>query len=334
MILVTGGTGLVGSHLLLELINDKKKVRATFRNKDSIKKVKQLFKWNNIPTAFVDEKIEWIKTDLLNPEDLKKCFNEVQEVYHCAAMVSFNKKDKNLLFKTNIEGTANIVNLSLDFGIKKLCYVSSTAAIGKAPKNEIRTEDCHWQDDGVSNYAVSKYLAEMEVWRGVEEGLNAVIVNPSIIIGPGDWNISSSNLFLKVWNGLKFYSKGGNAFVDVRDVVKIMLALTKSNINAERFLVISENLSFRDLFNQIAASINKPLPSIKAKKWMVGLIWRLDMLKSFVLGTTPLVTKESAKSAMNTATYSNKKIKDALKFDFIPIAAAIKHTSIYFLRDK
>lgn len=334
MILVTGGTGLVGSHLLLELINDKKKVRATFRNEDSIKKVKQLFKWNNLPTALVDEKIEWIKTDLLNPEDLKKCFTGVQEVYHCAAMVSFNKKDKNLLFKTNIEGTANIVNLSLDFGIKKLCYVSSTAAIGKAPENEIRTEDCQWQDDGVSNYAVSKYLAEMEVWRGIEEGLNAVIVNPSVIIGPGDWNISSSNLFLKVWNGLKFYSKGGNAFVDVRDVVKIMLALTKSNINAERFLVISENLTFRDLFNQIAASINKPLPSIKAKQWMVGLIWRLDALKSFILRTTPLVTKESAKSAMNIATYSNKKIKDALKFDFIPIAAAIKHTSIYFLRDK
>jgi len=334
MILVTGGTGLVGSHLLLELINDNKIVRATFRDENSIQKVKQLFKWNNLPTRLVDEKIEWIKTDLLNPEDLKKCFIDVREVYHCAAMVSFNKRDKKSLFQTNIEGTANIVNLALDFGVNKLCYVSSTAAVGKAPKNGIRTEDCHWQDDGVSNYSVSKYLAEMEVWRGIEEGLNAVIVNPSVIIGPGNWNASSSNLFLKVWNGLKFYSKGGNAFVDVRDVVKSMLALTNSNITAERFLVISENLSFRDLFNQIAISIDKPIPHVKAKQWMLNLLWRFEAVKSFIFGINPLVTKESAASAMTVAIYSNQKIKDALKIEFIPIEASIKHTSTFFLSDK
>tara|TARA_B110000211_G_C14076607_1_gene552390 strand:+ start:1449 stop:2453 length:1005 start_codon:yes stop_codon:yes gene_type:complete len=334
MILVTGGTGLVGSHLLLQLINEGKSIRAIFRDKKSIEKVKQVFKWNNLSPNLVEEKIEWIKGDILNPEDFKTCFEGIRQVYHCAAMVSFNKKDKEKLFQTNINGTANLVNLCIDFKVEKLCYVSSTAAIGKAPKDGIRTEDCQWQDDGVSNYSVSKYLSEMEVWRGIEEGLNAVIVNPSVIIGPGDWNVSSSNLFLKVWKGLKFYSKGGNAFVDVRDVVSSMTNLMKSDISAERFLIISENLSFRSLFDQISTAINKPLPSIKAKQWMVNLLWRIEAIKSFIFGSSPLVTKESAESAMTIATYSNKKIKDALKIDFIPIEESIKYTGAIFLNDK
>jgi nucleoside-diphosphate-sugar epimerase len=334
MILVTGGTGLVGSHLLMQLINEGKSVRAIFRDEKSIEKVKQVFTWNNLSPNLVDEKIEWVESDILNPEDFKNCFEGIRQVYHCAAMVSFNKRDKKELFKTNINGTANLVNLCMDFKIEKLCYVSSTAAVGKAPKDGIRTEDCQWQDDGVSNYSVSKHLSEMEVWRGIEEGLNAVIVNPSVIIGPGDWNVSSSNLFLKVWKGLKFYSQGGNAFVDVRDVVSCMCNLMNSDITSERFLIVSENLSFRSLFDQIATVLNKPLPNIKAKQWMVDVLWKIEAVKSFIFGSLPLVTKESAESAMTVATYSNQKIKDALNMEFIPTADAIKYTGAIFLQNK
>ncbi len=334
MILVTGGTGLVGTHLLLELINEGETVRALYRDKKSIEKVKQVFKWNNLSPNLVDEKIEWVKSDILNPEDFKNCFEGIIQVYHCAAMVSFNKKDKEKLFQTNINGTANLVNLCIHYKIEKLCYVSSTAAVGKAPKNGIRTEDCQWKDDGVSNYSVSKYLSEMEVWRGIEEGLNAVIVNPSIIIGPGDWNNSSSNLFLKAWKGLKFYSSGANAFVDVRDVTSSMISLMKSDISAERFLIIAENISFRDLFNQIATALKKPLPNIKAQKWMVNTLWKVEAIKSFLFGSTPLITKESAESAMSITRYSNKKIKDTLKKDFISIEESIKYTATIFLNDK
>lgn len=334
MILVTGGTGLVGSHLLLKLINEGESIRAIYRDNKSIEKVKQVFIWNNISPNLVDEKIEWIKKDILNPEDLKNCFKGITKVYHCAAMVSFNKKDKEKLFATNITGTANLVNLCIDYKIEKLCYVSSTAAIGKAAKNGIRNENCQWKDDGVSNYSVSKYLSEMEVWRGIEEGLNAVIVNPSVIIGPGDWSASSSNLFLKVWKGLKFYSSGGNAFVDVRDVVSSMISLMDSNISSERFLIISENISYKILFNQIATALKKPLPTIKAQRWMVEILWKFEAIKSFIFGSLPLVTKESAKSAMSIAKYSNKKIKNTLKINFIPVAESIKYTATIFLNDK
>lgn len=333
MILVTGGTGLVGSHLLLELVKEGKPVRAIYRNQDSLQKTKQLFTWNNLSADLVDTSIEWVKSDLLNPEELKSAFIGIKQVFHCAAMVSFNQRDKELLFKTNIEGTANVVNLSIDFEVEKLCHVSSTAAVGKAPKNGIRTEEHQWQDDGVSNYSVSKYLAEMEVWRGIEEGLNAVIVNPSVIIGPGDWTISSSNLFLKVWNGLRFYSTGANAFVDVRDVVRSMLLLTSSNISAERFLIISENLKFQDLFNQIAGALSKPKPSIRAKTWMAEILWRIESVKSFIFGSDPLVTKESAESAMSVAKYSNEKIKKELNFNFTPISESIQYTAGIFLKE-
>lgn len=334
MILVTGGTGLVGSHLLMDLVNEKQPVKALIRSKKAIQKVRNLFEWNSMSPELVDTKIEWIEADLLNPDDLKDHFSGVEQVYHCAAMVSFNKRDKEAMFKVNIEGTANVVNLCLEFGVKKLCHVSSTAAIGKAPKNGVRTEECHWADDGsVSNYSVSKYLSEMEVWRGVEEGLDCVIVNPSIIIGPGDWKVSSSNLFEKVGKGLKFYTNGGNAFVDVRDVSKVMQSLMKSTIINERYLLIGENLGFRSLFNSIAEVLKKKKPTVEAKSWMTGVIWRVEAIKSFLFGSDPLVTKESAASALSVAKYSNQKIKDAIGFEFIPVEKAIEHTGQIYLKD-
>ena len=334
MILVTGGTGLVGAHLLMDLIKEEMPIRAIYRSEKSLNKVKKVFAAYNIDWESSLQKIEWVQSDLLNPDVLLDSFDGVDYVYHCAAMVSFNKKDKDMLFKVNIEGTANVVNLCLENGVKKLCYVSSTAAIGKAPKGGVRDEECDWQNDGTfSNYSVSKYFAEMEVWRGSEEGLDVVIVNPSVIIGPGDWNESSSNLFLKVWNGLKYYSTGVNAFVDVRDVSKAMIALMNSGVKSERFLVIGENLTFQELFNSIATSLKKPLPKVEVKKWMANLIWRIEALKSALFGTTPLVTKEAASSALSKVNYSNEKIKKELNFEFTPIKEAINHTSKIFLKD-
>lgn len=335
MILVTGGTGLVGTHLLMDLIKEDSTIRAIYRSEKSLEKVKRIFSLYDISWESALTKIEWVKSDLLNPDHLFESFFDVEYVYHCAAMVSFNKKDKDQLFKVNIEGTANIVNLCLELGVKKLCYVSSTAAIGKAPKDGVRDETHDWQNDGTfSNYSVSKYFAEMEVWRGSEEGLKTVIVNPSVIIGPGEWTESSSNLFLKVWKGLKYYSTGINAFVDVRDVTKAMLQLMNSEINSERYLVVGENLTFQELFNEIAKSLKKPLPHIKVKKWMANLIWRIEAVKSTLFGTDPLVTKEAARSALSEVRYSNEKLKTELNFNLTPIKEAINHTSKIFLKDQ
>jgi dihydroflavonol-4-reductase len=334
MILVTGGTGLVGAHLLMDLLKYETPIRAIYRSDNALEKVRKIFALYNIKWEQTLHKIEWIKSDLLNTEILIDAFKNVEYVYHCAAMVSFNKADKTKLFKVNIEGTANVVNLSLACGVKKFCHVSSTATIGKSKKDGIRHEDCIWENDGsFSNYSISKYFSEMEVWRGSEEGLNVVIVNPSIIIGPGDWTQSSSNLFLKVWNGLRYYSKGVNAFVDVRDVSKAMVELMKSPITSERFLIIGENLTFQELFNEIAISLGKRIPSIEVKRWMASLIWRIEALRSFLFGSEPLVTKESSKSALSIVKYSNDKIKTELNFKTIPIKQSIAHTSKLFLQD-
>ena len=335
MILVTGGTGMVGTHLLMDLLKYEKPIRAIYRSEEALKKARRVFMLYNIDWEQTLKKVEWVKSDLLNTEVLSDVFKGVEYVYHCAAMVSFNKRDKFKLFKVNIEGTANVVNLSLKFGVKKFCHVSSTATIGKAKKEQgIRDEDCIWENDGTfSNYSISKYFSEMEVWRASEEGLNVIIVNPSIIIGPGDWVQSSSNLFLKVWKGLKYYSKGVNAFVDVRDVSKAMVELMKSSIKSERFLVIGENLTFQELFNEIASSLGKRLPSIEVKPWMASLIWRIEALRSFLFGSEPLVTKEASKSALSVVKYSNNKIKTYLDFKITPIKKAISHTSNIFLKD-
>ena len=334
MILVTGGTGLVGTHLLMDLIKENKTIRAIYRSEKSLKKAKHIFELYDINWEIASQKIEWIKSDLLNPDVLFDAFDGIEEVYHCAAMVSFNKKDKETLCKVNIEGTANVVNLCLEKGIKKLCHVSSTAAIGKAPHNRIRDEKCVWQNDGtISHYSISKYFSEMEVWRGSEEGLDVVIVNPSIIIGAGDWNQSSSNLFLKIWKGLKYYSTGINAFVDVRDVSRAMTQLMKSTIKNQRFLVVGENLTFQNVFNLIAEALNKSKPKVLVRPWMAKLIWRVEAVKSFLFGTDPLVTKEASNSALSEVYYSNEKIKKELNFKFYSIKDSINHTAKLFLKD-
>jgi nucleoside-diphosphate-sugar epimerase len=299
-----------------------------------LEKIQRIFLLYNIDWEKSIQQIDWIQSDLLNPEILMDAFKGVEYVYHCAAMVSFNKKDKNTMFKVNIEGTANMINLSLQAGVKKFCHVSSTATIGKSDDRALRDENCIWENDGTfSNYSISKYFAENEVWRGSEEGLNVVIVNPSIIIGPGDWTQSSANLFLKVWKGLKYYSKGTNAFVDVRDVSSAMVILMNSSIKSERFLVIGENLSFQDLFNEIATSLGRSLPFIEVKSWMANFIWRLEAIRSFLFGSDPLVTKESARSALSKVRYSGEKIKEQFDFEITPIKSSVEHTCKMFLKD-
>jgi dihydroflavonol-4-reductase len=334
MILVTGGTGLVGSHLLKQLIKGEESIRAIYRDEKSLNKIKHFFILFNISWGDVLKKVEWVKSDLLNPAVLEDAFIGIDHVYHCAAMVSFNKRDKKQMLKVNIEGTSNVVNLSLDYNVKKLCHVSSTAAIGNTTNGDLRTEKNDWQNDGTfSKYSISKYFAEMEVWRGSEEGLDVVIVNPSIIIGAGDWKSSSSNLFLKVWNGLRFYTLGVNGFVYINDVVKAMTELMNSDIKNERYLVIAENLTFQILFNYISEYLSKPYPSVLVRKWMTSVLCKVEAIKSFLFKSNPLVTKESADSAMRITKYSNQKIKKDLQFEFTPIKIAVKETADLFLKD-
>lgn len=318
MILVTGATGLLGSNLLFELSKGNEPVRAIYRSEKKKELVRILFQKLDDNGAQLFNKIEWFPADVLDIVALEDAFVGVKEVYHCAALVSFNPKDFHLLLKINRQGTNNIVNLCLENNIKKLCYVSSTAAVGKTiVENEtIVVENNKWTQDKFTNgYSISKYSAEKEVWRGIEEGLNAVIINPSVIFGPGLWSESSMKIFRTIQNGLLFYSSGANAFVDVRDVVKAMIFLQNSDYSGERFLCTGTNISFKELLELIAQELKVKPPRFLAKKWMSQFAWRFSSFFA-LFGFKPTLTKDSVHSAESVIYYDSTKLKRILPFEF------------------
>ncbi|UKN00778.1 NAD-dependent epimerase/dehydratase family protein [Paracrocinitomix mangrovi] len=335
MIFVTGGTGLLGTHIILELLARGEKVRALKRSDARLEMVKKVFNfYHGNKGDQIFNQIEWVEGDITDVYSLDKAIEGCRVVYHCAGMVSFLKKDREKLWLVNKEGTANVVNVCIHHKVDHLCYVSSTAAIGRRDNAEFATENMLWKAGSHnSNYSVSKYSAEMEVWRGVEEGLNAVIVNPSIIFGPGNWNESSIGIFRVVANGLKFYTPGINAFVDARDVATAMCELSDQKIFNERFLLISENLPFKEVFDYIANEFNVKPPSVKVKRWMAGLAWRLSTLKRILFFSKQTITKETSRSAMSVSKFSNQKITDRLNFQFIPIQKSVENTSKFLKQE-
>ncbi|RDI57031.1 NAD-dependent epimerase/dehydratase family protein [Flavobacterium glaciei] len=331
MILVTGGTGLVGAHLLLHLIESRnigiEKIRAIYRSVTSIEKTKSLFAIYKKESLF--DQIEWIQADITEVPSLEIAFQNIDNVYHCAALISFDPKDEDLLRKTNIEGTANIVNFCIAYQIKKLCFVSSIATLGDLlPHEKFITEETEWNPEKYHNdYAISKYGAEMEIWRGQQEGLEVIIVNPGVILGPGFREQGSGQLFTKVKNGLKFYTLGSTGFVAVTDVVRIAHQLMQSEIKNERFTLIAENSVFRDILNAMSDSMGVQRPKIHAKPFLMEIIWRLDWFVSNVFQQRRKLTQTTAKSSYAISMYSNQKIKDTLKTDFININQYIKDIS-------
>jgi dihydroflavonol-4-reductase len=329
MIFVTGGTGLIGSHLLIELTSRDEHIVAVYRNSERLEIVRQVFNYylgEKAESRF--EIIRWEVCDILDVPRLEELMQGCSEVYHCAAIVSFSRRDFQRMIQVNRVGTANLVNLSLEYGIKKFCLVSSTAAVGEKniKEGELVTEDAKYEiTDETSGYSISKYKAETEVWRGVEEGLNAVIVNPSVVIGAGDWNESSLVIFRTINNGLRFYSPGANAFVDARDVAKVMVELMDKEIFNERFLLIGENLPFRSLFNRIALELGKQPPKYAVSKWLMGITWRISAFWAAITFSSPVVTKSSARSAFNIKRFSNQKIVDKIGYEFRPIADAVEN---------
>jgi len=334
MILVTGGTGFVGAHLLYELLSKGKKVKALIRKNSNLDLITKIFSYYSNDYPELLSQIDWIKGDVNDILSLDEAMSGIRQIYHCAAVVSFETKDKQRMVKTNTIGTANVVNIALKHTVEKLCYVSSIAAIGRTENDDLITEETAWKSsDRNSNYAKSKYAAEREVWRGIEEGLNAVIVNPSVILGPGDWASGSSKIFKTMWDGTKFYTKGINGFVDVRDVAMIMHLLMENAVVNQRFILSSENLSYQNVFTKIREAFNEKPPYIEAEKWMLNMAWRIEWLKSMLLHTNPLITKETVKTSQNKYFYSSDKIKKLLSIDFIPMDKCINDTCLLFERD-
>ncbi|MEX1191970.1 MAG: NAD-dependent epimerase/dehydratase family protein [Brumimicrobium sp.] len=329
MIFVTGGTGLVGSHLLVELAAKHDEITSIYRNPSKIKTVEKLFNYYlGDKASHLFQRIKWIQCDVLDVPQLEEAMKGHKVVYHCAAIVSFKRRDFSKMIKINRYGTANVVNICLHLKVDKLCYVSSTAAVGNKdiPEDQLVDEEGKWiLTDETSGYSIAKYSAEKEVWRGIEEGLNAVMVNPSIVLGAGDWEESSLVLINTINKGLKFYSPGSNAFVDARDVARIMVLLVEKDIKNERFLCIGENMSFKSLFDLIAKKLNKQPPKYKVSPFLMGIAWRVSVFWSVITFSTPAITKSSARSAFNHTKFSNKKLRETLDYTFYPMKETVKN---------
>ena len=312
MILLTGATGLLGMHVLYDLCKAGHAVRALYRDEQRIERVKNLFEFYEPTEAkSLIAAVEWMRGDIEDLISLEDAFLGVERVIHCAGMVSFRNDDFRKLIQINRYGTANVVNLALKHKVKWFCHASSTAAIGKNPGriNLNLNEDAKWHADvKVSGYAMSKYLSEKEVWRSIEEGLPAVMVNPSVIFGPGDWNESSLTIFRAVQRGLNFYAPGANAFVDVRDVSKRILFLLEKEIVSERYLIVGVNASFKTVTASIAKRLGKKAAHIAVKPWQMGIAWRLATFFSFITRKPTALTKEATETAFSETSYDTSKM--------------------------
>jgi dihydroflavonol-4-reductase len=317
-ILITGATGLVGSYLLRYLL------AKGYENITILKREKS----DNTLIISILDKIKCLEGDVLYIDTLEDALEGIEYVFHCAAMVSYDSRDRYTMMQNNVEGTANVVNLCLEKGIKKLLHVSSIAAIGKDKNQPISTEKSRWNSDSeLTQYAISKYLSEQEVWRGAAEGLSVAIVNPPIILGSGHWNRSSTALFKQVWDGLKFYPIGATSFVDVRDVARFMTLLMESDVENERFIVSGGNLSFQSLFSMMAKNMAKSIPSIKVTPFLRALAWRIEAIRSFFTGKSALITKETAFISAQTYQFDATKSVNFFSFEYTALEKTIAEIS-------
>jgi nucleoside-diphosphate-sugar epimerase len=334
MILVTGGTGLLGSHLLLDLLRSGKKVRATRRAESDLSQVRKVFSYYTPDADELAGRIEWVEADLLDPGDLEEALKGVTEIYHAGALVSFHPGDHRRMLKTNIEGTANLVNMAIASGISKFCHISSVATLGRAENRKVSDEETYWVPSGKNSvYSISKYGGEREVWRGMEEGLNAVIVNPSVILGPGFWN-ENSRLFRLVHEGLRYYPNGVNGYVDVRDVSRALTGLMDGGHFGQRFICSAGNLSYRELFSMMAKHLGRPAPSIGVSPFMAAIAWRTVKLRALLTGSRPVITREMATTASQVYEYSSGKLTKTLGFAFRPLEDSIREICTLFFTQK
>ncbi len=332
MILVTGGTGLVGAHLLYRLTSDGETIRATYRTEKKLQNTKNVFSCYTKNFDKLFNKIEWVKVDILDVPSLDTALKDVTYVYHCAAFVSFEPNKHQLIRRINIEGTANLVNLCITNKITKLCHVSSIATLGNPIHNEAIDEETIWNpEDDNSIYGITKYGAEMEVWRGTQEGLNAVIVNPGVIIGGGIWRYGSGSIFKKIHKGQRYYTSGSVGVVPIKDVIAIMIALLKSDITNQRYILIAENWTYKTFMQAIAKSLKVKSPYKIAKPQLLNIMWRLDWLKHKLTGKRRVLTKHLAHTLSTNKNYDNSKICNALNYEFSPVIDCISEVSTQYL---
>ena len=314
-VLITGGTGFLGSYIIKNLVERGYRVRAIRRSP-------------KLP-FFIDttiwDKVEWVEGDVLDVVSLQDAMHEIDAVIHSAAIVSFTKDARKEMYAVNIDGTANVVNIALETGVRRLLHVSSIAALGRTAKASTVTEEKTWEENkNNTHYAITKHHAEMHAWRGFAEGLEGVVINPSTILGYGDWHQSSGAIFKNAYKSFPWYTKGVNGFVGVEDVAEAAVQLLFSDINEKRFIVSAENRSFQSLFTAIAEGFAKKPPHRYANRTMSEIAWRIEGLKSIFTGGKPLLSKETAKIAHSQTSFDNSALLYNLPaFSFTPLDVVV-----------
>lgn len=329
---------MVGAHLLYELTLAGKKVKALKRKTSNLQQVLKTFSCYSETPQELFNLIEWVDGDILDYFALEKILEGVTEIYHCAAIVSFDSKERQKMISNNVEGTANLVNAALENKVKKICHVSSVSALGRLDNQQLITEETNWvPSKKISGYSESKFFSEVEIWRGIEEGLDAVIVNPSIIFGPANWETGSAKMFKTVWDGMKFYTKGITGFVDVKDVVRaMMLLMDETNFELaknQRYLLNAENLSYQNVFCQIADAIEKPRSKIYASDFMMDFAWRVLRIVSLITRKPPLISRETAASSRAVNNFDGSKIVKQFNFEYRQISETIQQTAVFLKQD-
>lgn len=323
MQLVTGASGFIGQHLVKLLSEKGQEVRALYHKREPDDELKQL------------PGVNWMQCDLLDIYAVEEALKGINDIYHCAAIVSFSGKDKERILHCNVESTANIVNIALEQGIRKIIYLSSVAALGRSEQTKEITEEEQWEESRYNSvYAQSKHMAELEVWRGIGEGLDAIIVNPGIVLGEGDWKTGSSRLMKTACEEFPFYTQGITSWVDVKDVVRAMYLLMESDITAERFILSEGNHAFKDVFTWMAEALHKKPPHIRASPFMTGLVWRWSMFKAMFSGKPSVITKETARTAQKKSIYNNSKLLKYFKdFNYTPLRQTIERMAVVFKKE-
>jgi len=328
MNLVTGATGLLGTHLMMELLSRGQRVRALMRPGSNRKPVEEVFRFYG-NTSY--QAIEWVEGDVLDTESLEGAMDGCSHVFHCAAIVSYHPAQRAEMYRINTEGTANVVNVALLLGNVKLAFISSIAALGKAKNLEHVNEEAEWvENEMTTHYAITKQLSEMEFWRGLHEGITGVAFNCGFIIGPGSFERSSPSMFRKINEGMRYYPPGGTGFIAATDAAYCIAELTLGSITNERFILVTENLSMKEVFQDVARAIGARVPNREAGTRILQLARIAEWIKEKISGRRALVTRETVKNASLRFYYDNSKIRGAMKLDATPIRTAIEHTARFF----
>jgi len=334
MILVTGGTGLVGAHLLFTLIDNNEEVRAIYRETSDLNAVKKVFSYYTSKVEILFNKIDWQIADITDILSLEVVFKNIDYVYHCAAYISFNPRHFKKLKKVNVEGTANVVNYCISEKVIKLCYISSVASLGKSENKSLITEECEFNpNDRNSVYSITKHQAEMEVWRGSQEGLDAIIVQPGVIIGEGIWSSASGGIFRTIAKGLKFYTPGGIGIVDVKDVVKAMIYLTKSELKNQAYILVGENILYEKLLAKISNKLNRKAPKLLISKTLMLTFASYDWFLNKLFKTRRKLLKSTVRSLFKKSFYDASKITNTKNFSFRNLDKTIERVARNYRAD-